>query len=501
MFLPAAFAELPETLESQSISPDTAKVKVAVIICNGMIDEGLYESIQRRTAEAIELGAKYVIYEIDTYGGRVDSADKIGKYLIIQAAKDVHTVAYINPQAISAGAMISVSCQDIIMHENASIGCSAPIVMGGKLEGVEREKTESFVRSTFSRAAEANNYPEALLIAMVSQQLEIFQLKNIDTGKYEYFETDHLPTDPNKYDIAHKKLIVKDDELLTLTASKAAEYGVARKVVKDLQGALDFLAERDSVIFSKNIIRLSPNWSEQMVRYINSPAVMGILVMLAMLGLYVEFNTPGLGLPGLVAVICLVIIVGSKYLVGMANWVEVAIFAVGLILLMIEIFIIPGFGIAGATGILCILVGMFGMLIKNPPERIPWPQTDLDWTLFAQSILGILFGFAGFLIVAWLSARFMPKVEFLSGLSLEPTRPPGENETKVSITSLPGTEEITVNIGDRGVVTSPLRPAGSAKFGDAVVDVLTRAEFMETGDHVEIEEVHGNRVVVKKIEN
>jgi membrane-bound serine protease (ClpP class) len=472
--------------------------KAVVIPCKGMIDDGLYKSIKRRTEIALGQGASYVIYEIGTYGGLLESADSISKYFILEGGKKVHTVAYITTQAISAGAMISVSCKDIIMLRNTTIGDCAPIQPGAKLEGVEREKAESFTRAAFIRAAEANGYPEALLKAMVSIQLQVYRLKNLQTGKYEFFEEDYLPKDPNLYDLDKKELIVKDDELLTLTSSKAYEYGIARAQVNSLDEALAFLSERDKVSFEDKTEVLQTNWSEDMVRWLNSPVVMGILVMIAMLGLYVEFNTPGIGLPGLVAAICFAIIIGSKYLVGLANWVEVALFVVGLILLSIEVFVLPGFGIAGVTGILCILAGLFGMLIKNPPDRLPWPQTDFDWQLFGNGVLGLSIGFIGFIIAAWLLARYLPKMEFLSGLILTPAVAKVGNEFEVSMTRPAEKAAELLSVGDTGEVVSTLRPAGKAKFRDAVVDVVTEAEFLDKGTEVEITEIHGNRVVVRR---
>jgi len=143
-------------------------------------------------------------------------------------------------------------------------------------------------------------------------------------------DEERLPTDANSWDIANKKLIVRDDEILTLTANRAAQYGIARAVVSDVDQALAFFEERDGVKFAGEPEVYETNWSEEMVRLINSPAVMSILVLLAFLGVYLELNSPGVGLPGLVAVICFVIIIGSKYLIGLANWVEVAIFALGI---------------------------------------------------------------------------------------------------------------------------------------------------------------------------
>ena len=472
----------------------------AVIPCKKMIDRGLYESIKRRTNEAMAQKAAYLIYEIDTFGGDLYSADNISSYFLHEVNPKVHTIAYISKKAISAGAMISVSCEDIIMKEKTTIGDCAPIILGGKLEGVEREKIESFTRAAFTNAAQANGYPEALLKAMVTRQLEIHRVKNLETGEYEFFETKDLPKDEETYDLENKELVVKDDELLTLTASDATKYGIARAEVKDLQGVLDFLAERDGVAFPNEPIVFKTNWSEEMVRWINSPAIMAVLVMLAMLGVYVEFNTPGLGLPGLVALICVVIIVGSKFLVGMANWVEVAVFVIGIILLIIEIFAIPGFGIAGLTGILCIMLGVFGMLIKNPPDRLPWPKQEFGgWESVVDGLVGISLGFAAFLVLVWLFAKYLPKMQFLSGLVLAPFTK--GSQMSVSMTSTGQTTDVQIRVGDVGQVVSPLRPAGQVRFGSAVVDVVSRAEFLENGVTVSITEIHGNRVIVQPTEN
>lgn len=475
--------------------------QAAVISCEGMIDDGLRRSIRRRTQIALNAGVDYIIYEIDTYGGFVQSAVDISDDLILRFGKKARTVAYVTTKAISAGAMISVSCQDVIMRENTTIGDCAPIALGGQLEGVEREKAESFVRGIFERAAEANGYPKALLRAMVTMQIEVWQVKNRQSGEYEFFESDTLPKDPNKYDLDNKERIVKNTEILTLTASQARQYKIARAVVNDRQGVLDFLARREGVTFAGEPMVLKTLWSEEMVRWLYSPAVMAVLVMVALLALYIELSTPGIGLPGLVALICFAVIIGSKYLVGLANWVEVALFILGLVLLAIEIFVLPGFGIAGGLGIICVLVGLFGMLIKNPPNRLPWPHSSLDWQLFVSGVLGLSLGVAGFIALAWLLAKYLPKFQFLSGLMLAPTAATQGGQMRVSMTAPPESKIAALNVGDIGEVTSTLRPTGKARFGDAVVDVVAIAEFLDKGTQVQIAEIHGNRVVVKKVKD
>lgn len=498
-FLPAVLCCMAIGAQGPNeVSAEKPGAKAAVIVCKGMIDDGLYKSIQRRTELALDGGANYLIYQIETYGGFVESGDNIAKYFIFEAADDAHTVAYVTSEAISAGAMIAVSCQDIIMLENTTIGDCAPIELGGKLEGIEREKVESFIRAAFSRAAEANNYPKPLLKAMVTMQTEVYRVTNFETGEYEFYEADYLPKDPNKYDLENKQLIVKNDELLTLTASEAEEYGIARAKVEGLDGVLEFLARRDDVEFVGQPMLLETSWSEEMVRWLNSPAVMGILLTVALLGVYVELNTPGIGLAGLIAAICFIVIVGSKYLVDMANWVEVALFVAGILLLFVEVLLIPGFGIAGLTGIVCILTGLFGMLVKNPPDTIPWPEGPESWYFFVHGIWAVALGFTGFVVLACIATKYLPKLSFLSGLVLSPTAAKEGTEVEVSMTAPPEGEGLSVRCGQVGEVTNKLRPAGKARFGRAVVDVVAEGDFLDSGTAVEIIEIRGNRVIVKK---
>ncbi len=488
-------------VQTSALTAQTEKTTLTpwIIPCKDMIDRGLYESIKRRTKIALDSDAEYIIYEIDTYGGDLFSAFDISNYFLHEINPKTKTVAYVSKKAISAGAMISVACEEILMKEKTTIGDCAPIQIGGKLEGVQREKVETVTRAAFVNSAEANGYPEALLKAMVSMQIEVYRIKNIKTQQYEFFEGDRLPKNKKQYDLENKELIVKSDELLTLTASQAVKYGVAKTQVNNLAEALDFLAKRDGVTFSKPVV-LHTTWSEEMVRWISSPAVMGILVMLAMLGVYMELNTPGVGLPGLVAVICVVIIIGSKYLTGLANWVEVALFVTGLILLFVEVFVTPGFGLIGGTGVICILAGLFGMLIKNPPDRMPWPQTQIDWQLFNDGVISLMIGFTGFAILAWMLAKYLPKskLEFLSGLILVPVAKKG-GRAKISMTAPPESKRAAVNIGDIGEVVATLRPAGKVKFGDAVVDVIAEADFLQKGTEVEIIEISGNKVIVRAV--
>lgn len=500
-WLLAAFAPMAPSCQAQQDDSVTASPAQAVVItCRDMIDDGLFRSIRRRTRLAVEQGATHIILEISTYGGLVKSADDISKLLIFETSKKAHTIAYVKTEAISAGAMISVSCQDIVMRESTTIGACAPVTMGQKLEGVEREKAESFIRATFDRAAQANGYPQALLRAMVSQKLEVYRIKRRDTDEYAYFETKDLPTDANTFDLESKRLVVPDDEILTLEAALAQEYGVARAVVADLSELLRYIEKRDGIEFADQPTVLETNWSEEMVRKVNHPAVMSVLVMIAMLGLYIEFGSPGLGLPGLAAVVCFAIVVGSRYLTGLANWVEIVLLLAGILLLLIEFLVIPGFGIAGLLGIVCLLAGLFGMLIQNLPNEIPWPKTPMDWHDLGMGLLGLCLGFGGFVVLAALCAKYMSKLEFMSGLILVPNKRAGTQVLPVSTTGTHTSTSESLELGTQGQAVTPLRPAGRVRFQQDIIDCVAQGSFIAKDALVEIVEIHGNRVIVRSVE-
>jgi membrane-bound serine protease (ClpP class) len=193
--------------------------------------------------------------------------------------------------------------------------------------------------------------------------------------------------------------------------------------------------------------------------------------------------------------------IGSKYLVGMANWVEVALIIVGFVLLLIEIFVIPGFGVAGISGIVCILAGLFGTLVRNRPDELPWPKTQFDWDLLADGVVGISIGLFGFIVVAMLISKYLPQIPLLGGLILSPSVLKPGTGTAVSMTGIVENRGTAVNVGDLGEVVNKLRPAGKARFDDVIVDVVADGEFLDTGRMVRIIRIHGNRVIVKKADS
>jgi len=493
--------------QSQADDPNSAPnsnrpPKAVVITCADMVDEGMYESIVRRTEAALADGATYIIYQIDTDGGRVDMAVNIWEYFMHDVSKKAHTVAYTTTRAISAGALISVACQDIIMKKATNIGDCAPIMLGGTLEGVEREKMETYIRARFKTAAEINGYPAALCEAMVTAQLKIYQVPIKNTDQFEYFDEEFLPNEDNqKYDVAQKGLIVKEGALLTLSATQAERYGLARTVVEGLddeafEQLLSYLEERDDVRFPRPVAVLNTNWSEEMVRWITNPIVSGILLMIGLIAIYVELNSPGLGLPGAVAVAVFIIMFGSKFLFGLANWWEIAVFIIGMGLLVVELFVIPGFGIAGITGVLLIIFALGAMMVNNPPSELPIPKSPVDWEIFEQNVLWSFFGMGFFIVVAYIIGRYMPTLPFANRLILAPAVDSAVVRSGGNAAPAPQTP---VKIGAQGLTISPLRPSGMARFGSHRLDVVSRGELIDTDKKIKVVALEGNSIVVKEI--
>ena len=478
--------------------------KAVVITIADMVDNGLYESLKRRTQAAIDAGATHIIYQVDTDGGLVSSARDIWYYFMHDVNLKVHTVAYVRSRALSAGAMISVACKDVIMKKATQIGDCAPITMGGQLEGVEREKIESALRKHFTDAAEINGYPAALCRAMVSIHLQVYRYKNLENDRWDYFDDDgngeNLP-DGYPYDLESAELVVREGELCTLTADNALKYGITRAVVEGLdEQALEkvfkFLEQRDQIKFSRPVSVMETNWSETMVRWIASPAVAGILMLVALLGIYVELNSPGLGLPGTVAVIALTILFGSKYLIGMANWWEIAFFIIGMGLLVLEIFVIPGFGIAGISGILLMVFALGAMMVTNSPSEFPMPTTEIDWQNFEKHLLWTMAGFLGFIVCAFFFGKYFTRIPFTNRLVL-----PAHDEP-VSARSggaAAPSRDFEIKVGQKGITLSPLRPSGNARFGDKKLSVVSRGNIIDAGKEIVVVTIDGNSIVVKEI--
>lgn len=433
----ALFASSPGVSTAQ-----TSVVYIAPI--EGMIDLGVAPFVQRVLNEATQEGAAAVVLEINTFGGRVDAAVLIRDALLNAR---VPTIAFINKRAISAGALISLAAQKIVMANGGTIGAATPVAMGqpGAPAQPVAEKTVSYVRKEFRATAEARKRPPIIAEAMVDADVEIPGL-------------------------------VQKGKLLTLTTEEALKHKIA-----------DFRAETlESVLEQLNLAeaqarRVSPNWAEGLVRFLTDPIVSSLLMTIGMLGIFLEIRTPGFGFPGALGIASLALFFWGHWLVQLAGWEEMLLVASGFALLVLEIFVIPGFGLAGVLGIGALLAGLSLSLIGG----------GATWEFVAIAIGRVLISVFLALAASLLLLRFLPRLPFGRQLILETGLAAGEGYA-----SAPASD--TTWLRKSGSTFSPLRPAGIAVIDGERVDVVSDGEFIDAGMPIVVTRVDGNRIVVRR---
>ncbi len=423
------------------LTAQTPVVYVAPI--EGMIDLGLAPFVQRVLDEATQDRAAAVILEINTFGGRVDAAVLIRDALLNAR---VPTVAFVNKRAISAGALISLAAEKIIMANGGTIGAATPVQIGqpGAPAQPVEEKTVSYVRKEFRATAEARKRPPLVAEAMVDADVEIAGL--IEKGK-----------------------------LLTLTTDEAMKHKVGDFRADDLTGVLEQLNLSEA-----QVKRLAPNWAEGLVRFLTNPVVSSLLMTVGMLGILLEIRTPGFGIPGALGIASLALFFWGHWLVQLAGWEEMLLVAAGLVLFALEIFVIPGFGFAGILGIGALLAGLSMSLIGGGAS---WEFVGLA---LGRVVISLLLALAASLLLL----RFLPRLPFGRQLILQTGLATDEGYAAAP--------ERDINWqGKYGKALSALRPAGIAEIDGERVDVVSDGEFIEPGEPIFVTRVDGNRIVVR----
>ena len=421
-----------------------ARPLVYVIPIEGMIDMGLAPFVQRVLNRARSDSAAAVILEINTFGGRLDAAVVIRDALL---SSPVRTVAFVNRRAISAGALISLAAERIAMAEGGTIGAATPVQIGqpGSAPAPVEEKSVSYVRKEFRATADSRNRPPTIAEAMVDADVAIPGL--IDKGK-----------------------------LLTLTTEEALEHRVADFRAGSITEVLTQLGLADA-----EVRPLSPNWGERLVRLITHPILASLLLSIAMLGILIELRTPGVGLPGALGVASLVPLLGGHWIVQLVGWEELLLVGVGLALLVLELFVIPGFGVAGVVGFVAVLAGLtLGLVGHGATARV-----------VVGAVGRVGFSLLVALAVGMVLLRYLPKFSLGRRLMLQTAL-----TAQGGYASAP--ESDSRWLGRVGRTRSLLRPAGIAEIDGARVDVVSEGELIEAGAAVVVSRVDGNRIVVRR---
>ena len=418
---------------------------VYVAPIEGIIDLGLAPFVQRVLDEATQAGAAAVVLDINTFGGRVDAAVQIRDALLNSKVK---TIAFINKRAISAGALIALASEKIVMADGGTIGAATPVQIGGAGEKAEPvgEKTVSYVRKEFRATAESRKRPPLIAEAMVDADVEIPGL--IEKGK-----------------------------LLTLTTGEALTNKLIDLQANTLESALQQLG-----IVSPEIRTASTNWAENVVRFLTHPVVSGLLITVAMLGIILEMRTPGFGIPGGLGISSLALFFWGHWLVQLAGWEEVLIGVAGVLLLLLEVLVIPGFGVAGLLGIAAIVAALVLSLVG------PGFTTTFMLAAAGRVVLSMLAA----IVISLILLRYLPRLPFGRRLILRRDLVAAEGWASAP-------ESDTKWLGKTGRASTPLRPSGIADIDGARVDVVSDGEHIDAGEMIRVTRVDGNRVVVRHI--
>jgi membrane-bound serine protease (ClpP class) len=405
----------------------------------GTIELGIAPFIKRAIAEAEAAGARAVILDVNTLGGRVDAALQIIDAI---SAASVPVYAFVDPRAISAGALISISTDSVFMVADATMGASTVVdAEGSKVS----EKAQSVMRAQFRALAERRGLDPRIGEAMVDETIAI-------------------------------EGVVEEGQLLTLTAQEAERVGYGIEVT----GFDDVLARLG--ITGAEIVRPRANWAESLVRFLSNPLVAPILLSIGVLGLVIEIKTPSFGLAGTVGLASLAAFFGSHLIIGLAGWEEVILLVAGLIALGIEVFVVPGFGIAGVISIACIGTAMFLALLGSLPT---WADVARAAGVLATS-LGII-GVAIYLVV-----RNLPTSDRWRGIFLRTASAAAEgfvsNEFRDDL------------IGRVGVALTDLHPGGTVRLDGERLDVVTEGDYVARGTQVRIMRSEGYRLVVTPLD-
>lgn len=409
------------------------------ISVTGVVENGLAPYVARSIREAQAAGAVAAYLDIDTPGGRVDAAERIADD--VRGAR-IPVYAFVNPRAYSAGALIAISSNGIYMRPGAVIGAATPVDGQGTKAP---EKLVSAMRAEFRSVAEQRGLDPKLAEAMVDENVEI----------------------PG---------VVRKGQLLTLSTNEAVRLKFAKAQVADQAAFLAAIGHPGA-----QVVTTEPNWAERIVRFLTNPLVAPMLLSLGILGLVFEIKTGAFGIGGLLSLVSLALFFGSSFILGLAGWEEVLLLGLGMIALAVEVFVLPGFGVAGIVGIVAISASMILAMMGGHPTSGDLAQ--------ALAVLGASLFITAAVIYAWL--RHLPNSGRFSGLLLQ-----GAGNREAGFITAPSRPEL---VGQHGIALTDLRPSGSARIGEERLDVVTEGEYVPQGSRVTLVRSEGYRHVVRAV--
>ena len=414
--------------------------KVVVVAIDRTVELGLAAFVRRAIEDNPDAAA--IILDVNTLGGRVDAAIQI-RDAILQA--EPRTVAFIHPRAISAGALISLACDNVLMSEGATIGAATPVQAGGggQAEAVG-EKMVSYMRAEMRATAEANGRRGDIAEAMVDREVVIDGI--VEAGK-----------------------------LLTLDTDQAIKLGMADGEFDDLDAVLEALT-----LESPSLVTSELNWGEEIARWLTEPTVSGLLLSVGMLGLMIAFYTRSVGAFTIAGFVALALFFGGHAVVHLVGWEEALLFLVGVILVIVEIFFIPGFGVPGVLGLICVITALVLSRIGMPIN------VSFETGLLAEAMARVLLSLLGAFVLALVAMRLLARTEFGRALVLE-TAEAGWLPT-------PAASDLVGRVGE---ALTDLRPAGKIVIDGERYEATSERDFVARGQRVRVIGKEGPELVVR----
>ena len=411
------------------------------------IDPPMRRYVKLAFDHARETNADIVIIEMDTYGGGLTDAKEIVD-IIMKFEKPVWV--FINADAASAGALISIACDSIYMSRGATIGAATVVTGSGEKAP---DKYQSYMRSIMRSTAEENGRDPQIAEAMVDENLEVDSIS-------------------------------KAGQVITFSTSEAIQYGFCEAKVSSVEEIL----ERNKVT-NYELDRFKLPGIEKVILFFMNPFISGILILVVIGGIYFELQSPGVGFPGIAALTALILYLVPYYLNGLAeNWEIIALF-VGLILLAVEVFVIPGFGIAGVSGIALLLTSLVLIMLNN--DFFDFEFVPMQNILFASiATIGGIAGGIGLLFVA--GAR-LSRSKFMSHVTLSETQERTQGYTTSRFVETPMK-------GKKGTAYTVLRPSGKIMIDGQLYDAYTRGDFIDKGVEVEVVSDEGVSLQVRQVQ-
>ncbi len=360
---------------SGSIAEETKK-NIYIVPIQNTIDLGIPSFVNRAIDIAKSDNSELIIFDIDTFGGRVDAATQIKDAI---SETEIPTIAFINRRAISAGSLISLSCDKIYMTDGATIGATSVVDMTGSKQS---EKSQSYMREEMAATAEKAGKNPDIARGMVDEELSF---------EFLVINGDSLQID----DIEGRK----EGKLITLTTELALKYGIADGKSESVEEIISDLG-----IENYNIITLNENWSEDLVRFLTDPTISSLLTTFGTIGIISELYSAGWGIGGTIGIVCLTLALGAGYLTQLASSLDLLIIMAGLLLLVVEFIAIPGFGFFGIAGIGVLFYGLYLLLI---------PDIPVSDEIYSQALDGFSWGIVGGIICLIMVINLLLKSKFL----------------------------------------------------------------------------------------